>query len=199
MTARDITVADIPVRALRLSYAGELGWELHHPMNQMPTLYDALMKAGAAFELRLFGTYALNSLRMEKAYKAWGSELTTEISLVEADMMRFARKDGGYIGANVVERKFEEGVDTHLVYCEVDVLDADPMGNESVYDGNQVIGITTSGAYGHCVKKSLAFAYVKTGHERAGAQFDIEILGERRRATVLPEPAWDPKNDRLRA
>ena len=157
------------------------------------------MQSGAAFGLRLVGTYALNSLRMEKAYKAWGTELTTEISLVEADMMRFARKDGGYIGANVVERKLEEGVDTHLVYCEVDVLDSDPMGNEPVYDGDKVIGITTSGAYGHCVKKSLAFAYVKTGYERAGAQFDIEILGERRRATVLPEPVWDPENERLRA
>jgi dimethylglycine dehydrogenase len=197
MTARDITVAEIPVRALRLSYAGELGWELHHPMHQMSTLYDALMKVGAAFDLRLFGTYALNSLRMEKAYKAWGTELTTEISLVEADMMRFARKEGGYIGANVVERKYKEGVDTHLVYCEIQVGGADAMGNEPVYDGDQVIGITTSGAYGHCVKKSLAFAYVKTGYEKAGAQFYIEILGERRKAMVLAEPAWDPANERL--
>jgi dimethylglycine dehydrogenase len=199
MTARDITVAGIPVRALRLSYTGELGWELHHPMNQMIALYDALITAGARFELRLFGTYALNSLRMEKAYKAWGTELTTEISLVEADMMRFARKEGGYIGAKVVERKLVEGVDTHLVYCEVEALDVDPMGNEPVYDGDQVIGITTSGAYGHCVKKSLAFAYVNTGHEKVGTQFDIEILGERRRARVLPGPTWDPQNERLRA
>jgi dimethylglycine dehydrogenase len=199
MTVRDITVAEIPVRALRLSYTGELGWELHHQMNKMPMLCDALMKAGAAFGLRLFGTYALNSLRMEKAYRAWGTELTTEISLAEAGMMRFARKDGGYIGANVVERKLEEGVGSHLVYGEVDALDADPMGNEPVYDGDKVIGITTSGAYGYCVKKSLVFAYVKTGYEKAGTQFDIEILGQRRRATVLSEPAWDPTNKRLRA
>ena len=81
MTIRDITVEDIPVRALRLSYAGELGWELHHPTKKMPMLFDALIKAGAAFGLRLVGTYALNSLRMEKAYKAWGTELTTEISV----------------------------------------------------------------------------------------------------------------------
>ena len=168
-------------------------------MDQMPTLYDALVKAGLAYELCLFGTYALNSLRMEKAYKAWGSELTTEISLVEADMMRFARKEGGYIGANVAERKLKEGVDTHLVYCEVKARDAEVMGNEPVYDGDQVIGITTSGAYGHYVKKSLAFAYVKPGYAKAGVQFDIEILGVRRRATVLPEPAWDPENERLRA
>ena len=73
------------------------------------------------------------------------------------------------------------------------------MGNEPVYEGDKVIGITTSGAYGHCVKKSLAFAYVKTGHERAGAQFDIEILGKRRKASVLAEAAWDPGNERLKA
>jgi dimethylglycine dehydrogenase len=198
MTARELDVAGVPVRALRVSYVGELGWELHHPMTKMEPLYDALMKAGEPFGIHHFGTYALNSLRMEKAYKAWGTELTTEISLVEADMMRFVRKGGGYIGADIVKRKLEEGVDTHLVYCEVDVFDADPMGNEPVYQGDRVIGITTSGAYGHCVKKSLAFAYVSTGYETPGSTFEIEILGKRRKATVLADPAWDPDNERLR-
>jgi dimethylglycine dehydrogenase len=198
MTLRDITVAGIPVRALRVSYAGELGWELHHPMNHMPSLYDALIKAGEAFGLRLFGTYALNSLRMEKAYKAWGSELTTEVSLVESEMMRFERKDGRYIGADAVQEKENDGVEIRLVYCEVNAHDADAMGNEPVYDGEHVIGITTSGTYGHCVKKSLAFAYVKSGYEIPGTQFDIKILGERQKATVLPKPAWDPENKRLR-
>ena len=198
MTARDITVEGIPVRALRVSYAGELGWELHHQISQMPRLFDALMTAGEAFDLRLFGTYALNSLRMEKAYKAWGSELTTEISLVESDIMRFAKKGGGYIGADAVQKKAKGDVNVRLVYCEVNTLDADAMGNEPVYDGEQVIGITTSGAYGHCVGKSLAFAYVKTGYEKAGTQFDIEILGGRQKATVLAGPAWDPENKRLK-
>ena len=199
MSAREITVAGLQVRALRVSYVGELGWELHVSMSQMKPLYDALMKAGEGHGIKNFGTYALNALRMEKAYKAWGSELTTEISLVEADMLRFARKGGGYIGADVVEQKRRDGVATYLVYCAVEAADADVMGNEPVYAGDKVIGITTSGAYGHCVEQSLAFAYVDPGYDAPGSVFDIEILGERRRARVLAEAAWDPRNERLRA
>ena len=98
----------------------------------------------------------------------------------------------------MVERKLNEGVDTHLVYCEVDAFDADPIGNEPVYHGKQVIGVTTSGTYGHCVKKSLAFAYVNKGYEVPGVTFEIEILGERRKAKVLNEAACDPANERLK-
>ena len=198
MRARLITVAGIPVRALRVSYVGELGWELHCKMDDLKRLYDTLISTGEKHGLRHFGTYALNSLRMEKAYKAWGTELTTEISLVEADMMRFARKEGGYIGADVVERKSKEGVASHLVYCQVDAFDSDPMGNEPLYHGEKVIGVTTSGAYGHCVRKSLAFAYVNKGYDAPGTTFDIVLLGERRKATVLDGPAWDPTNERMK-
>ncbi|MDP6855877.1 MAG: aminomethyltransferase family protein, partial [Arenicellales bacterium] len=198
MSAKEITVANIAVRALRVSYVGELGWELHCPMERLGDLYDALMQAGQAHGIRRFGTYAMNSLRLEKAYKGWGSELTTEISLVEADMLRFARKSGGYIGADVIERKKNEGVPIHLVYCEVDADDADPIGNEPVLDGDVIIGVTTSGGYGHAVQKSLAFAYVNSGYESAGTTFDVRILGERRKATVLAEAAWDPANERLK-
>ncbi|MDP6919668.1 MAG: glycine cleavage T C-terminal barrel domain-containing protein, partial [Arenicellales bacterium] len=199
MSAQEITVAGINVRALRVSYVGELGWELHCPMEKLADLDDALMQAGKAHGIQRFGTYAMNALRLEKAYKGWGSELTTEISLVESDMLRFARKSGGYIGADVVEQKKRDGVPIHLVYCEVDAKDADPMGNEPVLDGEKIIGITTSGGYGHCVQKSLAFAYVNTGYESAGATFDIRILGELRKATVLSEAAWDPDNERLKS
>ena len=156
------------------------------------------MASGEAFGMRRFGTYAMNSLRMEKAYKGWGSELTTEISLVESDMTRFAKKSGGYIGSDVVEKKMRDGVPIHLVYCEIDADDADPMGNEPVLDGQKIIGVTTSGAYGHMTKKSLAFAYVSSGYETPGTQFSVQILGQKRKASVLAEAAWDPTNDRLR-
>lgn len=199
MSAREISVAGIDVRALRVSYVGELGWELHCPMDRIADLDDALMQAGKAQGIRRFGTYAMNSLRLEKAYKGWGSELTTEISLVESDMVRFARKSGGYIGAEVVEQKKRDGVPIHLIYCEVEATDADPMGNEPVLDGENIVGVTTSGGYGHCVQKSLAFAYVNTGFEAPGTTFDIRILGERRRATVLSEAAWDSENERLKS
>ena len=199
MSAREISVAGIDVRALRVSYVGELGWELHCPMDRIADLDDALMQAGKDHGIRRFGTYAMNSLRLEKAYKGWGSELTTEISLVESDMLRFARKSGGYIGAEVVEQKTRDGVPIHLVYCEVEATDADPMGNEPVLDGENIVGVTTSGGYGHCVQKSLAFAYVNTGFEAPGTTFDIRILGERRKATVLSEAAWDCENERLKS
>ena len=199
MRVREISVSGIPVRALRVSYVGELGWELHCPMPRLGELHDALMQAGESHGIRRFGTYAMNSLRMEKAYKGWGSELTTEISLVESDMLRFARKSGGYIGADVVESKKRDGVSTHLVFCEVDAVDADPIGNEPVFDGEQIVGITTSGAYGHHVKKSLAFAYVDSGYDKVDTIFEIQILGEKRSAKVLGEAGWDPENKRLKA
>jgi len=199
MQAREILVAGIPVRALRVSYVGELGWELHCPMGKLGELYDALMQAGDSHGIGRFGTYAMNSLRMEKAYKGWGSELTTEISLVEADMLRFARKSGGYIGADVVERKKRDGVSIHLVYCEIDAGDADAMGNEPVLDGEKIIGVTTGGAYGHTVKKSLAFAYVNSGYETEGTEFEVRILGESRKARVLSDASWDFDNLRLKA
>ena len=198
MNAKEITVANISVRALRVSYVGELGWELHCPMGKLGDLHDTLMQAGEAQGIRRFGTYAMNSLRLEKAYKGWGTELTTEISLVEAGMLRFARKSGGYIGFDVIERKKTEGVPIHLVYCEVDADDTDPMGNEPVLDGDTIIGVTTSGGYGHVVQKSLAFAYVSSGYESPGTTFDIRILGERRKATVLAKAVWDPANERLK-
>jgi len=113
-------------------------------------------------------------------------------------MLRFARKSGGYIGAEVVEQKTRDGVPIHLVYCEVEATDADPMGNEPVLDGENIVGVTTSGGYGHCVQKSLAFAYVNTGFEAPGTTFDIRILGERRKATVLSEAVWDSENERLK-
>jgi len=198
MQSREISVAGIAVRALRVSYVGELGWELHCPIGQLAELHDALMASGEAFGIRRFGTYAMNSLRMEKAYKGWGSELTTEISLVESDMTRFAKKSGGYIGSDVVEKKMRDGVPIYLVYCEVDADDADPTGNEPVSDGEKIIGVTTSGAYGHTVKKSLVFAYVQSGYEKPNTEYQVRILGELRNAKVLERAVWDPDNARLR-
>ena len=103
------------------------------------------------------------------------------------------------MGADVVEQKQRDGVSIHLVYCKVDAKDADPMGNEPVLDGETIIGITTSGGYGHCAQKSLAFAYVSTGYESAGTTFDIRILGELQKATVLSQAVWDPDNERLKS
>ena len=199
MSAREIEVAGVPVRALRVSYVGELGWELHHPMGRMETLYDALMRAGAPCGIANFGLYAMNAMRMEKGYRGWGTELTTEVTPVEAGMERFVKAGQGFIGAGAVRARKEQGAGIRLVYLSVDAADADPMGNEPVYDGERVIGITTSGAYGFTVRRSLAFAYVESACAEPGTTFEVEILGERRRATVHARALYDPGNERLRA
>ena len=200
LTGQEITVAGVALRALRVSYVGELGWELHAPMADLPRLYDALMKAGAPHGIADFGVYALNALRMEKAYKGWGSELTNEITMIEADMGRFLKLDkDDFVGRDATLQRKDNGIDLSCVYVEVDAEDADARGNEPVLDNGKTIGVVSSGGYGHAVGKSLAFAYVEPSYTAPGTEFDIVILDQARRARVLAEPVYDPKNERLRA
>ncbi len=202
LTGREIEVAGVPCTALRVSYVGELGWELHFPIEAMPELYDAIVAAGDPLGLTHFGSYAMNVMRLEKGYKAWGSELTTEITPIEARLERFVDFDGDFLGkaATVARRDQTEPLSMVLVYCEVDAVDNDVRGNEPAYgDDGAVMGIATSGAWGHTVGKSLAFVYVAPEYERPGSTFELDLLGDRRRATVLAEPAYDPANEALRA
>ena len=200
MSAREIDVAGIPTRALRVSYVGELGWELHHPIAAMPRLYDELIRAGGEHGMANFGMYAVNSLRMEKAFRAWGSELTTEVTLLEAGMERFVALDKGeFIGREALLARKREGARWTLVYLAVDDGEADPLGNEPVYAEGRLVGITTGGAYGHTVKKALAFAYVEPGCAAGETRLQVQILGERRPARILGEPAYDPGHQRLRS
>ena len=199
LCGREIEVAGIPTRALRVSYVGELGWELHHPRARMEALYDAVMDTGEEYGIADFGLYAVNSLRMEKAYKAWGEELTTEITPIEAGLERFVKLDRPFIGKDAVARRAGKDNDTRLVYLAVDAEDADAHGNEPVYAGGRIVGLTTSGAYGHAVRQSIAFAYIEPDQAVSGAELEIEILGHRRAARVLGEALYDPQNLRLRA
>ena len=199
LSAREIEVAGIPLRALRVSYVGELGWELHHPMDRMESLYDAVMAAGEEFGIANFGLYAMNSMRMEKGYKAWGLELTTELTPIEGGLDRFVDMDSPFIGREAVADRAREGVDTRLVYLSVDAVDADAHGNEPVYAGERVVGLTTSGAYGYAVERSIAFAFVEPDLAAPGTELDVAILGRRCAAKVLDQPLYDPANRRLRA
>lgn len=195
---KEIEVAGIPVRALRVNYVGELGWELHVPMAQVVALYDAVWAAGEAFGIADFGTYAMNSLRIEKAYAGFGVELTNEITPVEAAMERFVKWDKAFRGKEAVLAAKAREPRLKMCYVEVNVQDADVAGGEPVFHEGQVIGLTTSGGYGHTVQKSLAFAYVRPQFTAPGTTFEIEILGERCAATVLAEAAYDPYNARLK-
>ena len=199
LSAREIEVAGVPLRALRVSYVGELGWELHHPMDRMESLYDAVMAAGEEFGVANFGLYAMNSMRMEKGYKGWGSELTTELTPIEGGLDRFVDMESPFIGREAVVERTRKGVDTRLVYLSLDAVDADAHGNEPVYAGERVVGLTTSGAYGYAVERSIAFAFVEPDLAGPGTELEVAILGRRCAARVLEQPLYDPANRRLRA
>jgi len=199
LTAREATVAGVRgARLLRVNYVGELGWELHVPMAQMPVIYRALLSAGEPHGMRLFGSYALNSLRMEKAYRAWGAELTNEVTLIEAGMDRFVHFEKDFIGKSATVRSRDTGPRTLLAYLEVDTAEEDCLGNEPVYCGETLVGVTTGGAFGFAVGKSLAFAYVEPRLATPGVALCIRVRGEKHPARVIPQPAWDPANERLR-
>ena len=191
LTAREINVNGTPVRTLRVNYVGELGWELHPVVENMSDLYDALWQAGDDAGIRNVGLYAVNSLRMEKAYRGWGAELTNEVTLSDADMERFDRRDAARL-------QNDKRCGFNLVYLDVAATDSDVRGGEPVYFDERCVGVTTSGTYGHHVGKSLAFAYVGPGQSEPGTRLDVDLLGERCAATVLAEAVYDPQNLRLK-
>jgi dimethylglycine dehydrogenase len=200
LSAQHITVAGVDeVRALRVSYTGELGWELHVPMAGMQTVYDALVSAGEPLGLVHVGSATLNATRMEKGYKS-GHELTNEVTLAEADLLRFARPDGGFQGAEVSLAPPARWVLACLQLDEpVDgQSDGDPLGSESVWKNGECIGSVASGGFGYSVDAFLAWAYIKPAYAAPGTQVDIITLGQPRRGVVLAEPVWDPDNKRPR-
>ncbi len=194
-TMRDITVAGVPCRALRLNYVGELGWELFHPIDRQVELYDSLSRAGLAD----FGFRAMDSLRLEKGYRGWGSDINTEVTPWEAGFERFvAPGKGEFIGRDALVRQRAAGVKKRVVTLEVDAADTDARGNEPVLAGDAVVGITTSGGYGAWIEKSLALAYIDADRARPGAALAVELMGERRPARVIADCPFDPENKRLR-
>ena len=200
LSGREITVAGISLIALRVNYVGELGWELHLPMQSLEELYESLWLAGQPLGVANFGLYAVNSLRMEKAYRGWGAELTNEVTMLDAAMERFIKFDKDeFTGRDATLAQREAGLAMRLIYFDVEASDSEVRGGEPVFNSESCIGVTTSGAYGHYVKKSLGFAYVDPAHALAGTRLQIELLGESCMATVLDGPVYDPSNSRLKA
>ena len=198
LTGQEIEVAGVEIRALRVSYVGELGWELHVPMSAMEQVYDAVWAAGDEFGIADFGAYTMNSLRMEKGYRGMGHELTNEITMVEADMERFVKQDKEFVGKAATAKSKEDGPRIQLVYMTVDAKDADPVGNEPIYANGEVVGVSTSGGYGYTVGTSLAFAYVKPDYVAPGTELEIKILDNMCGCKVVADPLWDPNSERLR-
>ena len=204
LSARTIRVGEVEARALRVSYVGEFGWELHVAMADLPALHEALCSAGDAVDLRPFGAYAMNSLRLEKGYRAWGADLTTERTPIEAGIGHLVRTEGrNFTGRDALLTRAASPDAWRMVLLSiVPVGDADPFYAHAVWCRDQAIGIVTSGAPGHRTGTVLALAYLRSeagasgyGDDRA---LEVSILGRRCPARVLDAPPYDPTNARLR-
>ncbi|MEM1298278.1 MAG: FAD-dependent oxidoreductase [Pseudomonadota bacterium] len=194
LRARDIEVAGMPVTAIRMSYTGELGWEFHGPMAHIEKVYEALWEAGAPLGLTDYGSFAMNSMRMEKMFKGAG-ELTNEVTLPEADVMRFVKMDKEFVGKAATERSVQQPLPWVCRYLEVEADGvSDGNGGEVVMSNGHQVGTVSSIAWGHRVSKLLAFAYVDPAYGNADSDLDVIVMGERRRASVQEQAAYDPEN-----
>ena len=198
LSAREIAVAGVRVTALRVSYVGELGWELHLPFERMQELHAALLAAGGHFGLRPYGAFAMNSMRLEKGFRAMG-DLTSERTPIEAGLGFLVKPDGrSFIGREaMLARHGGDGV-WRMALLELDAEgEIEPFGGHPVMERGRAVGIVTSAAYGHRVGRSLALAYLRP--EFAGGDITVGVLGQDVPARIAPQIPYDPVNARLKA
>jgi len=201
LTSRWIDVGHAPSLAARVNYVGELGWELHHPIEYQNHIFDHLMEAGADLGIKPFGIRAMDSMRMEKSYRMMGTELSIEYAALESKLDRFVHLNkGDFIGRDALVKWQEKGFANELVTIRIDnIKDADVIGGNPIYHDGKMVGRATSGNYGFRVEQSLAMGMVPPALANVGTTFEIEILGERYPAVIVEESPFDPENLRLRA
>ena len=201
LAVREIAVAGVALLALRVNYVGELGWELHAPMPALPALYQALWSAGAAHGIADFGIYAVDSLRLDKCYRGWKSDLESGYTPLQASLDRFVDlRKPAFVGRAALLEEHARGPSQRMVPLLLDDAgDADAPALASVFSGGQRVGLVTSGGWSHTLGRSVALAYLDTPHAAVGTAVTLDVLGERRTARVAAEPLYDPRNERLRA
>ncbi|XDA98602.1 FAD-dependent oxidoreductase [Sulfitobacter sp. LCG007] len=194
----DVHVAGRPCALIRVSFAGELGWEVHCANDDALTVYDALVVAGA----KPFGMWALDSLRIEKGYRAWKGDLSTDYTLLQGGLDRFVDfgKEPDFPGKAALMVEKQAGPTKRFVTLKVDAGAQDAPYMSTLWQGGEIVGETTSGAWGYRVGSSLALGMIRSDLAAPGTQVEVDIFGTMCRATVQPDgPIWDPSNERLRA
>ena len=194
-------IAGRPVLLLRVSYAGELGWEVHTKTGDSGPVFDAVLEAGRPHGLKPFGMYALNSLRLEKGYRAWKGDLSTDYTVLEGGLDRFVRwSKESFVGKTAMEIERQAGPAKRFVTLIVDAGACDAPYMSTLWHGDEKVGETTSGGWGHRIGKSIALGMARADLAVEGTELDVEIFGERRRAAVQADrPLYDPDNARMRA
>ncbi len=189
-------VAGRDVALIRVSFAGELGWEVHCDRADAPAIYDAFLAGGAV----PFGMRALNSLRIEKGYRAWKGDLSTDYSLLEGGLDRFIRWDKEFPGKAALAAEKQRGVTKRFVTLTVKAGDCEPPYMANLWYGDRIVGEVTSAAWGYRVGTCVALGMLQADLALAGTMLEVEVYGERFPAVVQPDgPLWDPANERLKA
>jgi len=190
------------LQLVRVSFAGELGWELHTKIEDTAAIFDAVWDAGQKHGLKPFGMFALDSLRLEKAYRAWKQDLSTDYSVLQGGLDRFVKWDKpDFRGKAALQAEMQQGVKKRFVTLTIDQPGAcDAPYMSTIWHDGGIVGETLSGGWGHRVDRSIALGMLRADLAQSGCKVDVEIFGERFAATVQPDgPLWDPENARLKA
>ena len=202
LTHQSAQIGDTWVQLVRVSFAGELGWEIHSKVEDTATVYDTVMEAGAKHGLKPFGMYALNSLRIEKGYRAWKGDLSTDYSMLQGGLERFVKLDKpqDFPGKAAIQNEKQQGVTKSFVTLVVEAGSADAPYMSCIWHNGEIVGETTSGAWGYRVGASIALGMIRPDLNVPGTEVEVEIYGEKCKAVVQEDkPLWDPANERLRA
>ncbi|MFZ1661087.1 MAG: aminomethyltransferase family protein, partial [Paracoccaceae bacterium] len=196
LSARKIELGMCPVNAIRVAYTGELGWELHHPIEMQNYLFDLLMKAGEKHGLKLVGGRAQNWLRQEKSYRAFGNELGRDATPLEAGLPRFVDMNKDFQGKQAM---IDKGIRSMCVTVLIDgPADADPWGKEVLMVNGKKVGRLTSGGYSVAFGKQIGMGYVRPELATPGTKLQVRMLRELWDAVVTEDSPFDPKNERIR-
>ena len=198
-TSREIYVGRVKCRVNRMNYVGELGYEIFHPIESQIPVYQTLVAAGEEFDLKMFGMYAMDSMRLEKGYLAWKSELNVHHTPLETNVAWTVKMDKDFIGKAGLEKQKAAGVPRQLVCLVCEAEDADPWGYNPIFKEGQIVGMTSSGGYGHRTGKSIALGYVIPDLSAPGTRLEVEVLGQKLAAEVVAMPLYDPKNEKMKA
>ncbi len=196
LTMRNIELGMVPVRAIRVAYTGELGWELHHPIEMQNHLFDLLEKAGEKHGMKLVGARAQNWLRQEKSYRAFGTELGRDATPLEADLPRFVDMKKEFYGKQAL---VDHGIKAKCVTLLIDgPEDADPWGHEVLYNGESRVGRLTSGGYSVAFGKSIGMGYVSAETAEVGTKLSVKMFDKLWDAEIVEDSPYDPKNTTIR-
>jgi 4-methylaminobutanoate oxidase (formaldehyde-forming) len=200
MTAKRITVGNVPVLAMRVTYVGELGWEFYFAMEYGQRLWDTLWEAGRPEGIVAAGYKAIDTLRLEKGYRYWGADINPDYTPFETGTGFAVKLDkGDFLGRKALLKQKKEGIKQKLCCMTLSDATAVALGNEPIFQGDKVVGWVTSGGYGYTVEKSIAYGYLPIDLAKSGTQLEVELFGERIKLTVEKDPLYDPKAERIRA